>query len=630
MALLSTQNISHAFGGPLLLDGVAIQIEKGDRVCLFGRNGEGKSTLLKILSKQLIPDEGSVDLSSGATLATLEQNVPGAHEATVFEVVTSSMGKVSDAISRYEKMLALITVDPCEANLEKFAKSQAAMDANDAWALQTRVSNILTRLDLDPNIEFASLSGGWRRRAYLARALAMEPDVLLLDEPTNHLDIDAIRWLESYLLGFKGALIFVTHDRVFLENIATRILEIDRGQVVEYPSSFEKYLEAKETALDVEEKHNALFDKKLAKEEEWIRTGIKARRTRNEGRVRALKRLRQTRKRRRNRKKNVELKVQKTGRTGEIVFEAENLSFAYGENKIVEDINIRIVRGERIGLIGPNGVGKTTLLNLLLEDLKPDSGSVKHGTKLEVAYYDQLRSQLDLDLTLIQTLSPNSDHVVVGGEAMHVLSYFRNFLFDADQARGPVRVLSGGERNRLLLAKLFLLPSNVLVLDEPTNDLDMETLNVLEDFLHNYDGTVLMVSHDRAFLDNLATRSFVFMGNGEVELIEGGFSEAIAILDREAKSHGEKEIPVVEKKKEVKAPKKVEPEKKKLSYKDQRELDALPALIETLETRQNELQLEMSKPDVYSNPEMVKKLTIESDQIDEDLMEAFERWEILG
>ncbi len=630
MALLSTQNISHAFGGPLLLDSVAIQIEKGDRVCLFGRNGEGKSTLLKILSKQLAPDSGTVDLASGSTLATLEQNVPGAHEATVFEVVTSSMGKVSDAIARYENMMKLITEDPSEANLEKFAKAQSAMDANDAWALQQRVSNILSRLDLDPNIQFDSLSGGWRRRAYLARALAMEPDVLLLDEPTNHLDIDAIRWLESYILGFNGALVFVTHDRVFLENIATRILEIDRGQVVEYPSSFEKYLEAKEVALDVEEKHNALFDKKLAKEEEWIRTGIKARRTRNEGRVRALKRLRKTRSQRRNRKLNVELKVQKTGRTGEIVFEVEGLTFAYGENKIVKDLDVRVVRGERIGLIGPNGVGKTTLLNLLLDGLKPDAGTVKHGTKLEVAYYDQLRSQLDLNLTLIETISPTSDHVVVGGEAMHVLSYFRNFLFDADQARGPVKVLSGGERNRLLLAKLFLLPSNVLVLDEPTNDLDMETLNVLEDFLHNYDGTVLMVSHDRAFLDNLATRSFVFMGDGEVELIEGGFTEAIAILDREAKSHGEKEIPVVEKPKQVEKPKPVEIEKKKLSYKDQRELDALPDLIEQLEKRQTELQLEMSKPEVYSDPELVKKLAEENEQVDEDLMEAFQRWEILG
>ncbi len=627
MAMLVVRDISHSFGGPPVLDGATVRLDSGDRICLFGRNGEGKSTLLSVIAGLLKPDSGAIDFSKGSSVGLLLQDIPMPDGGTVLEVVTDGLGASRDLLRAYQHALHLVSEDATEAAMAKFTAASDALEAADGWATQQRVETALSRLGLNPDDDFSTLSGGWRRRVALARALAVEPDVLLLDEPTNHLDIDSIEWLEDVLVRFKGAIIFVSHDRSFVRRVATRIVELDRGQLVEYPADFDDYLDAKDHALEVEATQDALFDKKLADEETWIRTGIKARRTRNEGRVRALKALRTERRARRNRKGAARIVVHSAERTGQTVVETEDLSFEYEPgNKLINGLTMRIRRGERVGLIGPNGVGKTTLLRLLMGDLEPTEGTVRMGTKLQVRYYDQLREQLDDNATLAKTIAPDGDRVMVNGEPRHVVSYLRDFLFDDAQAMAPVRVLSGGERNRLLLAKLFAEPANVLVLDEPTNDLDVETLQVLEDQLLAFGGAILLVSHDREFLDAVATQSLVFEGKGVITHVVGGYDEWARLrAERRAAERSNAATPVVA---QVAAPAAAAPVRK-LTYGEKLELEALPAQIEKAEAQKGSLQARLADPKVTTDRSALNELLAELERVDAQLAKHYARWEQL-
>ena len=630
MAVLVVRNLTHSFGGFPVLDEASLRVERGDRVCLFGRNGEGKSTLLRIINGELRPDGGGIDLDKGARVAALEQEVPEATEGTIFDVVAGALGDVAEKVVAYHHAVDRVAATPDEASLAALDRAHAALDAADGWDIQLRVETILSRLGLDPDAPFGTLSGGWRRRVFLARALALQPDVLLLDEPTNHLDIAAIEWLENFLQTYDGALLFVTHDRAFLRNVATRIVELDRGKLTEFPADFDAYLEAKAHALEVEATHDALFDKKLAQEEAWIRTGIKARRTRNEGRVRALEKLRQERKQRRNRKGAASIAIQAAERSGEIVARAEHARFAYpGGEPLIRDLTLTLKRGDKLGMIGPNGAGKTTLLKLLLGDLEPTAGAVEHGTRLQVRYYDQLRDQLSEDRTVAETIAPDGDMVVVGDRSRHVISYLREFLFDDAQARVPVSVLSGGERNRLLLAKLFAEPANVLVLDEPTNDLDIETLEVLEDRLNAFDGAVILVSHDREFLDNVVTQSLIFEGEGVITSVVGGYDEWDRLRDQRAAAARAAQRAVAPK--PAAAPKAEAPKRapNNLTYAERLELEALPAKLEELEASQSRLHEQLADPSVYADPEKLTRVTAELAALDAELQAAYARWEDL-
>ena len=629
MALLSIRQLSHSYAGPPVLDGATLHVDRGDRVCLFGRNGEGKSTLLKIICGKLKHEGGVVDLQRGSTIGWLEQDVPEGQSGTVADVVAGGLGSVSASIRDYRDAVAAVTTDPSEANLSALDRTQNAMEAAGGWEIQERIESVVSRLGLDAEQEFSSLSGGWRRRAFLAAALVRRPDLLVLDEPTNHLDVEAIEWLEDELSRYPGALVFVTHDRAFLRAIATRIVELDRGVLSEYPPTFDEYKARKAHDLTVEAGHNADFDKKLAIEETWIRTGIKARRTRNEGRVRSLEKLRAERTKRRNRKGKARIGLEMGERSGREVVVANDVSFAYGDDTIVDRFSAIIGRGDRIGLVGPNGVGKTTLLRLLLGELEPQSGTIDLGTRLEVRYFDQLRSALDPDKTVAKTLVDVGDTVEVNGQQKHVISYLRDFLFDDTQARQPVRLLSGGEKNRLLLAKLFAMPANVLVLDEPTNDLDLETLELLEALLLDYPGTVLVVSHDREFLDNIVTDSFIFEGNGVVSRLVGGYSEweeirnerrtAEAVVTREASAR-----------KKAERDGKTVPAAKKLSGSDRRELAALPARIETLEAKADTLRTELADPTLYgADHTKAESVGVDLERVEAKLATAYERWETL-
>ncbi len=630
MALLALRDISHRFAGPPVLDGASLQLERGDRVCIFGRNGEGKSTLMRIVSGQTKPDAGAVDLQKGATLGQLEQEVPEGNAGTVFDVVVGGLGAVSQHMRDYHDAIARISEDPTEAAMNALERAQAAVDAAGGWQIQERVETVLSRLGLDGDAEFETLSGGWRRRAFLAAALVQGPDVLLLDEPTNHLDIEAIEWLEGELQRFGGAVLFVTHDRAFLRAVATRIVELDRGKLKEYPGNFDLYVEQKEHDLEVEQTHAALFDKKLAEEEKWIRTGVKARRTRNEGRVRALEKLRAERSTRRNRKGTAKMDVQVAKISGKDVISAKGLSFGFEGQPIVNSLDLEVRRGDRIGLVGPNGAGKTTLLRLLLGELEPSTGDVSHGTKLEVGYYDQLRNVLDPTKTVTEVLVEKGDHVEINGQQKHVIGYLRDFLFDDIQARVPVSVLSGGERNRLLLARLFSRPANVLVLDEPTNDLDIDTLELLEDKLLGFPGTVLLVSHDREFLDNVVTESLIFEGDGVVTRLVGGYDEwrMMRAERREAEAAAKKDA--AQQKQAPQSKKAAMPAKSKLSHKESRELADLPKTIDKLETEQAALQRELADADIYKNsPDRVVACRDRLAEIESALEVAFARWEAL-
>ncbi|MET0089707.1 MAG: ATP-binding cassette domain-containing protein [Candidatus Thiodiazotropha sp.] len=626
MPLITLRNIHLSFGEAPLLDGVNLSIDRGERICLLGRNGAGKSTLMKVILGELNADEGERVVAGGVRLARLIQEVPVGMSGSVFGVVADGIGHLADKLKAYHQISHQLAEGGDESLLERLAKAQHELEAADGWKLEQRVETVISRLGLDADAEFGALSGGLKRRVLLAQALVMEPDLLLLDEPTNHLDISAIDWMEEFLLGYPGAILFVTHDRAFLRRLATRILELDRGSLTDWPGDYANFLRRKEERLNAEALANERFDKKLAEEETRIRQGIKARRTRNEGRVRALKAMREERLQRRDQTGKAQMQLTTGERSGKLVVEVENIQYAWDGEPIIRGLSTTIMRGDRVGIIGPNGSGKTTLLNLLLGRLQPDSGTVKLGTNLQVAYFDQLRGQLDEERSVQDNVGGGSDKVEVGGRSKHIIGYLQDFLFTPERARAPVKALSGGERNRLLLAKLFTKPANVLVLDEPTNDLDVETLELLEELLVDYNGTLLLVSHDREFLDNAVTSCLVFEGEGRVAEYVGGYSDWEASRKRQqalnqAHTTSKSKAAVAEKPKSKPA---------KLSYKDQRELDALPQLIETLEQSLEALQQRLGDPELYRNQaEQVASLQQESSRVEAELEQAYERWESL-
>ncbi|TVT54555.1 MAG: ATP-binding cassette domain-containing protein [Sedimenticola thiotaurini] len=629
MALINLRKIQLGFGGPLLLDGLDLAIERGERICLLGRNGAGKSTLMKLLAGELHADDGEFSIQQGAVITRLTQEVPDGISGTVFDVVATGLGELGELVRRFHHIVHQLETDGSEKLLEQLSRVQHDLEAADGWQSEQRVETVISKLSLDSDIAFSALSGGLKRRVLLARALVQAPDLLLLDEPTNHLDIASIDWLEEFLLNYEGTLLFVTHDRMFLRKLATRIIELDRGRLTDWPGDYENFMRRKAEMLNAEEKANARFDKKLAQEEVWIRQGIKARRTRNEGRVRALQAMRAERVQRRERSGNVNMALQQAERSGKLVVEVEGISYAWDGVPIVKNFSTTIMRGDRIGIIGPNGAGKTTLLNLLLGKLQPTTGTVKHGTKLEVAYFDQLRAQLDDEKSVIDNVADGSDKVEVNGTSKHVISYLQDFLFAPDRVRQPVKALSGGERNRLLLARLFTKSANVLVMDEPTNDLDVETLELLEELLLDYKGTLLLVSHDRVFLNNVVTSTLVFEGEGEVNEYVGGYDDWLHQRKTPAVESNRKKTLV--KAEKTPPPAIVEENKpKKLSYKDQRELDALPKLIEQLEAEIEQLQLTIADPAFYkgSKDEMLA-VQNKMQEAEAALTKAYARWEIL-
>lgn len=631
MALITIHNGLLAFGDHPLLDHADFALQENERVCLVGRNGAGKSTLMKILAGEILLDDGKMQVTQDVVVSRLEQDPPRNQEGTVFDYVAGGLQGIGEQIKIYNDLLDLVETDPSESNLKKLSNVQEQLEHSGAWRFEDRIKNVLGSLKLDGHTKLTDLSGGWQRKAALARALVCDPDVLLLDEPTNHLDVTTIEWLEGFLKDFRGSIIFISHDRSFIKSMATRIVDLDRGQLNSFPGDYENYLTEKEELLRVEELQNAEFDKKLAQEEVWIRQGIKARRTRNEGRVRALKKLRQERTERREVQGKVNLQIDDAARSGKIVFEAENLSYAIDDKCLVDNFSFNIMRGDRIALIGPNGCGKSTLLKLLLGQLTPDSGRLHCGTKLEVAYFDQYREVLDPEKTVIDNLADGKQEVTVGGRQRHALSYLQDFLFAPKRARTPVKALSGGEKNRLLLARLFLRPNNLLVLDEPTNDLDIETLELLEDLLANYQGTLLLVSHDREFVDNTVTTSWIFEGNGEIEEFVGGYHDAqqqrIQVLQSRNAQNDSKSQKAVEP-----APKSepAKPKSKKLSYKLQRELETLPQKLEELEAEIESLQEQVNDADFFSQSvDVTQPILDKLTALEQELETAFERWEEL-
>ena len=631
MALLTIHNGQLAFGDHPLLDRADFALQENERVCLVGRNGAGKSTLMKVLSGSIIMDDGKMQITQDVVVSRLEQDPPRNEEGTVYDYVAGGLAEIGEQLKIYHDLLDLIATDPSEKNLNRLTRVQEQLDHANAWRFEDRVTNVLGALKLTAETKLTDLSGGWQRKAALARALVCDPDVLLLDEPTNHLDVATIEWLEGFLKDFRGSIIFISHDRVFIKSMATRIVDLDRGKLSSFPGDYENYLVEKEDALRVEEMQNAEFDKKLAQEEVWIRQGIKARRTRNEGRVRALKKLREERLNRREVQGKAVIQIDDAQRSGKIVFEAENINFGFEGKQIVNDFSFNIMRGDRIALIGPNGCGKSTVLKLLLDQLKPDSGRLHCGTKLEVAYFDQYREILDPEKSVIDNLADGKQEVTVGGRERHALSYLQDFLFSPKRARTPVKALSGGEKNRLLLARIFLKSNNLLILDEPTNDLDIETLELLEDLLANYQGTLLLVSHDRQFVDNTVMTSWIFEGNGVIEEFVGGYHDAQQqrkqALEYRQVEKPSKPAKVVEETPKT-APVKAKP--KKLSYKLQRELEALPQRLEELETQIEALQEEVNDPNFFSKSvEQTQPVLDKLTATEQELEVAFERWEEL-
>ncbi|HCG6404741.1 TPA: ABC transporter ATP-binding protein [Vibrio parahaemolyticus] len=632
MALLTIHNAQLAFGDHPLLDRAEFALQENERVCLVGRNGAGKSTLMKVLAGDILLDDGKIQITQDVVVSRLEQDPPRNQEGTVYEYVSGGLAEIGEQLKIYHDLLDLVAQDPSEKNINRLAKTQEQLDHSNAWRFDDRVKNVLSALKLSPDTLLRDLSGGWQRKAALARALVCDPDVLLLDEPTNHLDVTTIEWLENFLKDFKGSIIFISHDRAFIKSMATRIVDLDRGQLSSFPGDYDNYLLEKEEMLRVEEMQNAEFDKKLAQEEVWIRQGIKARRTRNEGRVRALKKLREERRDRREVQGKVNLNIDDASRSGKIVFEAENVSFAYDGKQIVDNFSFNIMRGDRIALIGPNGCGKSTVLKLLLGQLEAQSGRLHCGTKLEVAYFDQYREILDPEKTVIDNLADGKQEVMVGGRQHHALSYLQDFLFAPKRARTPVKALSGGEKNRLLLARILLKPNNLLILDEPTNDLDIETLELLEEMLANYQGTLLLVSHDREFVDNTVTTSWIFEGDGVIEEFVGGYHDAKQQRDQALAVRFSTEKPAKKEKVVEETPKTTQPKNnsKKLSYKLQRELEALPAKLEQLESDIETLQEQVNDPEFFAKPvEQTQPVLEQLAALEQELEIAFERWEEL-
>jgi ATP-binding cassette subfamily F protein uup len=617
MSLINIDNVSIAFGHVALLDNINLRIEKAERVCLIGRNGEGKSTLFKLINQDLYPDKGKIEYKTACRVALLNQNPEFNPDDTVFHAVAQGLGKIGDLVNEYHEIVQAIATD--HSLLKKLEIVQQQLEAEDGWSFEQRIETILSRLQLPADQKISNLSGGWQRRVALAQALVTEPDLLLLDEPTNHLDIEAIAWLEQVLLEFNGGLLFISHDREFMQRLATRIIELDRGQLTSYPGDYATYLRQKQANLAAEAIQAAKFDKKLAQEEIWIRQGIKARRTRNEGRVRSLEKLREERGQRREQVGKVKLKVETGESSGRIVIEAENINKSYQDTPLIKDFSTVIMRGDKIGLIGGNGVGKTTLLKILLGELTADSGKLKHGTKLSIAYFDQLRDQLNPEETVVDSVAQGQDFITINDQKKHIMSYLSDFLFAPARARSPVKSLSGGERNRLLLARLFTKSANVLVLDEPTNDLDVESLELLEELLLNYPGTLLLVSHDRRFLDNVVTSSIVFEGNAIINEYVGGYKDI-------PKKSAEKKV----NKKSNKTTKKTTTKTQKLNYNEQRELSKLPAQIEKLETALAELQEKTTDSEFYQADQSTRNKSLARlKKIESELQQCYKRWEEL-
>ena len=628
MSLISMSGAWLSFSDSPLLDNTELHIEPNERVCLVGRNGAGKSTLMKILNREVPLDDGRIVYEQDLIVARLQQDPPRNVAGTVFDFVSEGVFEQAEHLKAYHAISHLVETDPSEKNLNKLAQVMEILDHQGLWQLDSRINEVLLKLGLDADTELKALSGGWLRKAALGRALVSAPQILLLDEPTNHLDIESIAWLEEFLKEFQGSIIFISHDRSFIRNMATRIVDLDRGKLVSYPGNYEAYLLAKEEALRVEELQNAEFDKKLAQEEVWIRQGIKARRTRNEGRVRALKALRKERSDRREVMGTAKMQVVEAASSGKIVFEMEDVNYSVAGKQLVCNFSAQVMRGDKIALIGPNGCGKTTLLKLMLSQIKADSGRVHCGTKLEVAYFDQHRAELDPERTVMDNLAEGKQEVMVNGRSRHVLGYLQDFLFHPKRAMTPVKALSGGERNRLLLAKLFLRPSNLLILDEPTNDLDVETLELLEEMIDSYQGTVMLVSHDREFVDNSATECWIYEGNGVINSYVGGYHDA-----QHQRRHQKPIRQVAAAENKAPAQPKAEQAKRtanKLSYNQQRELEQLPLQISTLEEKIEALQQQMSDANFFTLPhEETQQVLAAFAAAEQELEQAFERWEAL-
>ncbi|MDO4430558.1 MAG: ABC transporter ATP-binding protein [Lonepinella koalarum] len=640
MALISLTNGYLSFSDHPLLDHTDLYIEPNERVCLVGRNGAGKSTLLKILSGDVIMDDGKIQYEKDLVISRLEQDPPRTASGNIFDYVAEGIGYLAEQLKEYHRISTALETDYSENLLNQLAHIQSQLEHNNAWQFENKIKEVLGKLELNANTLLSELSGGWLRKAALARALVCDPDILLLDEPTNHLDVDAIEWLEEFLLNFNGSIVFISHDRSFIRKMATRIVDLDRGKLVSYPGNYDLYLTTKEENLRVEALQNELFDKKLAQEEIWIRQGIKARRTRNEGRVRALKALREERRQRREVLGTAKLQLDTSSRSGKIVFEVENASYQIAEKKLLNNFSTTILRGDKIALVGPNGCGKTTFIKLLLEQIQPTQGSIRCGTKLDIAYFDQYRVDLDPEKTVMDNVADGKQDIEVNGIKRHVLGYLQDFLFPPKRAMTPVKALSGGERNRLLLAKLLLKPNNLLILDEPTNDLDVETLELLEEILADYQGTLLIVSHDRQFIDNVATECYMFEGEGVLNKYVGGFFDA---KQQQANVMAQKIIETPNKgKKATSEPKESQNAVEnptvltnknrtiKLSYKEQRELEQLPQLLEQLEEIITALQIEVSSPQFFqlSHDYTTAKLQ-ELANREAELEQAFLRWETL-
>jgi ATP-binding cassette subfamily F protein uup len=618
MSLITLRNINLGSGTDALYENANLVIEPKKRICLIGRNGAGKSTLFKMLQGEVMPDKGEVERQQNLVIAKLVQDIPNDLTGTIFDVVASGLGKAGALLMEHEHILQALEHDTDPTLFDRLHKVQQEIETHHAWQLDQRVRTILTKMELDPLREVSQLSGGLIRRVLMARAFVAEPDILLLDEPTNHLDIEAITWLEAFLLTYNKTVIFITHDKRFLQNLATQIVEIDNGKLVTWDGDYASFLRYKEEQLASEERANELFDKKLAEEERWIRQGVKARRTRNEGRVRALERLRVERQQRRERPDSLRLQHQEMKLSGKMVFEAEHISYAIPEKTIINDFSTLIARGDKIGIIGPNGCGKSTLLQILLGQLQPNSGTVKQGTNLTISYFDQRRAQLDESKTVQENIYDGGDFLTINGKTMHIISYLQDFLFTPQRARTPTKALSGGERNRLVLARLFTKPSNVLVLDEPTNDLDMETLELLQEYLLDYAGTILLVSHDRDFLDKVATSTIVFEGNGNLTEYNGGYHDYM-----QEKTAAEKIKKNPESSKKTSTPS----NPNKPSYKEKLELEQLPKKIELLEQEQQQLQHAMLAPDFYKQEKaQITKHNLRLENIDKELKIAYQRW----